>query len=506
MRCFFVLLLGASALFAAGPLRFSILLDPTYAPKGASGRMLVFMTDSPTKRDKLGTGFSPGENWVAAMEFDHIAPGQTVEFNPDEKAYPKPFSQGKVGDYQFMALLDVNHSYSGKGQDEGDLYSDVIAVKGLNPASAEPLTLRLTKVTPSRVKPVDTENVKLVEFESPLLSKFWGRSIFVEAGVVLPPKYDPASDRRYPTVYHVHGFGGSHWNAWQAGPKIVKSIEEGKSAEMVHVFLNASFATGHHVFADSVNNGPWGQAVTQEFIPFLEQKYKLIAKTHARFLTGHSSGGWSTLWLEVTYPDVFGGTWSTAPDPVDLTKFTGIDATPGSTQNAYRTKDGKPINLVRMNGKEIATMEEFAKQEEVTGEYGGQIASFEWVWSPRGPDGRPMKLFDRATGEQNPEVQKAWQRYDIRRIVTDNWATLGPKLLGKVHIVVGSEDTFHLEEPTMILCDYLKTKGREDVCEIVPKRNHMDLYQPYTTYPAGLAARIDQEMRAAFEAGEHKAQ
>ncbi len=116
-----------------------------------------------------------------------------------------------------------------------------------------------------------------------------------------------------------------------------------------------------------------------------------------------------------------------------------------------------------------------------------------------------MKLFDRITGEQNPEVQKAWQRYDIRRIVAENWETLGPKLLGKLHIVVGSEDTFHLEESTKILCDFLKSKGREDACEVVPKRTHFDLYQPYVTFPEGLAVRIDKEMKASFEAGERKA-
>ena len=212
------------------------------------------------------------------------------------------------------------------------------------------------------------------------------------------------------------------------------------------------------MFADSVNNGPWGRALTEEFIPSLEKQFRLIPKTSARFLTGHSSGGWSTMWLEVNYPDVFGGTWSTSPDPVDLHSFTGIDATPGSTQNAYRTKDGRVLNLVRMNGKEIASVEQFAKAEEVQGEYGGQFASFEWVWSPKGPDGRPMKLFNRQTGELDLFVEKAWEKYDIRKIVESNWATLGPKLLGKVHLVVGSEDTFHLEEAAIMFCGFgLKT-------------------------------------------------
>ncbi len=223
----------------------------------------------------------------------------------------------------------------------------------------------------------------------------------------------------------------------------------------------------------------------------------MIASPHARFLTGHSSGGWSTLWLQVAYPDFFGGSWPTSPDPVDMRSFTGIDTSPGSTQNAYRRRDGQPLNLVR--GRRNVSMEDFTRHEEVLGEYGGQIASFEWVFSPRGADGRPMKLFDRVTGEMNPEVQLAWTRYDIRRIVETGWTTLGPKLLGKLRIVCGAEDTFHLEEAVTMLCDFLKSKGREDACEIVPGRDHGNLYNPYQTYPDGLAKRIDDEMRARFE-------
>lgn len=483
----------------AAPLRFEITLDAAVAPKGSSGRMILFLADASKPRERLSGGFVPGETWMAAQEFEHIGPGAKVMFDPDVLAYPKPFSEAARGDYEVMALLDPDHSYALTAQNEGDLYSAVLTLRDFNPATAGPVKLTLDKITPARPKLKDTENIKLVEFESPMLSTFWGRPIVMQAGVVLPPDYGRDPAKRYPAAYIVHGFGGDHTTAWRAGPGLVKDMASGKRFPMVHVFLNGSFPTGHHVFADSVNNGPWGKALTQEFIPFLEKTFSLIAKPGARFLTGHSSGGWSTLWLEVNYPDVFGGTWSTSPDPVDLHSFTGIDVTPGSTENAYRAKDGHSRNLVRMNGKDVASIEQFAKAERVQGEFGGQFASFDWVWSPRGIDGRPMELFNRDTGDLNPFVEQAWQKYDIRRIVEGNWATLGPKLLGKVHLVVGSEDTFHLEEAAIMFCDFLKSKGREDVCEIVPGRDHMNLYQKYKTYPDGLDIRIDQEMKDAFE-------
>ena len=53
-----------------------------------------------------------------------------------------------------------------------------------------------------------------------------------------------------------------------------------------------------------------------------------------RFLNGHSSGGWATLQLQTHYPKIFGGTWSTSPDPSDFHDFTGVDL---YAPNANRT-------------------------------------------------------------------------------------------------------------------------------------------------------------------------
>jgi S-formylglutathione hydrolase FrmB len=487
-----------------GPLRCRVTLDKDLAPSGASGRLILFMSSTPGDQDVLDVGFVPGAVWVAAAELEYLGPGQSVSFDPDLRAYPHPFSEAPAGAYGLMALLDTNHTYGYSGRGEGDLYSKVVKVENLNPAAADPVDLVIERKSPSRPRPTDTDTVKLAEFQSPLLSKFWGRPITMRAGVVLPADYAKSSTR-YPAVYHVHGFGGNHMSAWSQGPALVTAMSEGKQAKMVHVFLDGSFPTGHHEFADSVNNGPWGRALTEEYIPHLEKRFRLIARSYARFLTGHSSGGWSTLWLQVTYPDFFGGTWSTAPDPVDLRSFTGINVTPGSTDNAYVNAEGKPRNLVRMKGKELASIEQFARMEYVLGDYGGQFASFEWVWSPKGKDGRPMQLFNRATGKLDPEVENAWQKYDIRLILEKNWASLAPKLRGKINIICGDADTFHLNEAVVLLKEFLKAKRSDAVVELVPGRDHGDLYKPYDTYPEGLAARIAKEMQAKFQSSSVKA-
>jgi hypothetical protein len=479
------------------PLRFRITLHKEVAPKGAQGRLFVFLADSSEKPAVLTAGFLPGRTCLAAMEVEYWEPGKTVDLDPDVRAYPKPFSQMKAGSYFCMALLDRDHSLPYNGQDGDDLYGPVVSLPALDPGDAAPVALAIDRQSEHDAQFKDSENIKLAEFQSPLLSAFWGRAIVMRAGVVLPPESGRKPGVLYPTAYHVHGFGGNYTEAWSEGGRLLEEMRQGGRSRMIHVFLNGAFPTGHHEFADSVNNGPWGQALTKEFIPWLEKKFPMIAKPSARFLTGHSSGGWSTLWLQIRYPDYFGGTWSTSPDPVDFRSFTGFDATAGSKDNVYRLPDGTSRNLVVMNGRKMVTMEDFVKYEEVKGDYGGQISSFEWVFSPRGPDGRPMQLFNRVTGDLNPEVAGAWRNYDIRLILSQNWAELEPKLRGKIHIFCGTDDTFHLNEATALLCGFFKSKGSDAVCELIPGRDHFNLYASYPAYPKGLAARIDQEMSRA---------
>lgn len=482
-----------------GPIRFRITPKAELLSKSTSGRLVVFMVQSAEKPNSLIGNFDPRIQ-VAGSGPVRITPGQALEVNPDATlAFPQAFSKAPAGKYFIQAWFDSATSPT-TGPDQGDLVSAITPVDNLNPASTTPVELSLTDPIGEGQPFEETDSIQLVEFQSPMLSAFWGHPMTIRAGVVLPPSYLKNPKRSYPTVYNVHGFGGNHFGAKYAGPKLLKGMTDGKYPEMIHVFLDASFVTGHHVFADSVNNGPWGRALTEEFIPYLEQNFRQIRKPAARFLTGHSSGGWSTLWLQITYPDFFGGTWSTSPDPVDFRSFSGINATPGTTDNLYRAADGKPHPLVRMGGQVVFTIEAYTLKEEIeTDGLGGQLSSFEWVFSPKDRDGRPMKLFDRTTGEFDQRVLKAWQKYDIRLTLEKNWATLGPKLAGKIHIVCGEADTFYLEGAVRLLRDFLKEKGSDAVVELVPGRNHFDLYNPFETYKEGLETRIFQEMETAFQ-------
>lgn len=497
MRLLLVLFAGLF-LLAAEPLRFRITLNPSVAPEGVSGRLFVFLDKGSSPRERIHVDFLPEDVWIAAKEIPFWKPGETVELNPDKLAFPEAFSKAEKGDYVVMALLDPDHSFARERQDAGDLASPVSVLRDLDPTNAAPVTLELSVITPSTAPKPDTANIRTVEFQSPALSAFWGRPILMRAGVVIPDGHT-ISDPPLPAVYHIHGFGGNYKEAWTKGEPLVAEMAGGERLKAVHVFLDANCPGGHHVFADSVNNGPWGLALTTELIPHLERRFGLSPSAAGRFLTGHSSGGWSALWLQVQYPDLFGGAWPTSPDAMDFRSFTGIDVTPASTQNAFKTKNGNALNLYRLTGKDVLSMKEFSLLESVTGEVGGQLASFEWVFSPRGPDGRPMRLFNRHTGTLSNDVRQYWQRYEIARIVRENWPILGPKLQGKIRLVIGADDNFHLNESASLFCDWLAEKGREDACEIVPGRDHFNLHRAYETYPKGLYQRIDDEMRARWE-------
>ena len=332
-----------------------------------------------------------------------------MELDPTELAYPDPFCTATAGTYKIRAVLDVNHDFAYTyDSSDGDLES-AITEQPFNPGVADVISLTLTE-RKSESPPQLPPHTELFDFVSPALSQFWGRPIHMRGAVLLPPGYSASRDR-YPTVFWTHGFGADLKYLVRSAGNTNKLMEEKKIPEMIWVMLLEASPTGTHEFADSVNNGPWGKALTTELIPSLEKKYRMDAKPSGRFLTGHSSGGWATLWLQVTYPGFFGGTWSTSPDPSDFRSFTRIDITKPPLPNFYRQADGSPWTLIRMGGKDVQSVEDLAHQEHVLGDYGGQLASFEWVFSPRGKDGRPMPLFDRDGGKIDPEVAAYWEQH-----------------------------------------------------------------------------------------------
>ncbi|WP_225562837.1 alpha/beta hydrolase-fold protein [Rhodanobacter sp. DHG33] len=469
--------------------------------QAVSGRLLLFAIDAKDaeaaakehggdgKVDEVDTSpFFPTQTAVAAREVSRLAPGQSIDIDTDHTAFPQGWSQLPAGDYYVQAVLDVHHDYNYSGRDAGDLVSSVVKVH--LPAADMP-ALSLDQSLPAHdpwqlgkraspemqaALPAAREHARDIDFTSPALTAFWGRPMHMRGRVLLPPGYDANAKTTYPTVYYTQGYGGSNDRVIGALASVYAAMAKGEMPPMIWVFLDESSPTGTTEFADSVNNGPWGVALTTELIPQLEKTYRMDAKSSGRFLQGHSSGGWATLWLETRYPKIFGGTWSTSPDPSDFHDFTGVDLY-APQANVYRKADGSPYPLVRDHGKVLATFQQFAQLERVMGPYGGQMASFEWVFSPKGKDGRPEPMFDRDTGDVDPVVVDYWRdHYDIAYRLAHHWSELAPDLDGKIHLYVGTADTFYLDGAAHKLKTVLDGLHAKSDIRFIPDRTHFDLY------------------------------
>jgi S-formylglutathione hydrolase FrmB len=467
---------------------FHVTLDKSLASSvntPVSGRLLMFIAPAspdgkpPESVDMQMMALT--SVYIAAKEVPSLAPGALVDIDADDIAFPAPLSLAASGKYQVQAVLDVHHSYNYDGRSAGDIVS-VPATITIPFSDASAPTLTLTQVLPEPPDPLTqspevNSAIKPIDFVSPSLTSFWGREIHMRGWILLPPDYTSNPNDRYPTVYFTHGFGGT-LPALRAryGPILYDRMKQGKMPHMIWVLLDESSLTGTHEFADGVNNGPWGTALTAELIPSLESTYRMDARASGRFLQGHSSGGWATLWLQTRCPKIFGGTWSTSPDPSDFHFFSTIDLY-APHANFYRTPQGTLHPMLRDQGKPHATMQQLAQVEQVLGDYGGQLASFEWVFSPRGPDGRPAQLFNRTTGEIDPKVANYWrEHYDIVERLKSNWNTIGPDLKGKIHLFVGTDDTFYLNGAAHSLQSTLDQLGGEAQFTFLPGRSHFNVY------------------------------
>lgn len=451
---------------AAAPTTFELTFSDKVSAAPFTGRVLVYLSRSSGEPRRGPNWFNPEPFF--AMDVKDWRPGTPLTLDQRALGFPKPLDQLAPGNYRIQAVMDFDRGGHQVGTGPGNAYSTPLAAK-LPSEDGAPVRLLIDQVQAERPFR-ESDRVKLCELESPRLSAFHKKPMKLRAGVVLPPSFESQPTRRYPVVYDIPGFGGNHFFAFMYGNRR-DSVMDGE--EFLYVVLDPDCRTGHHVFADSANNGPYGAALIEEFIPHLEQRFRAIGKPTARFVTGHSSGGWSSLWLQVTYPDTFGGVWSTAPDPIDFRDFQQINLY-APAANMFTDQRGQPRPIARRGQTPVVFYRSFSDMEVVLGR-GGQLASFEAVFSPKQDNGLPRPLWDRKTGTVDPETAKAWEKYDINLVLERNWTRLEPKLRGKLHIYMGSLDTFYLEGATIKVKETLARLGSDAKVEIFPGKDHGSL-------------------------------
>ena len=325
-------------------------------------------------------------------------------------------------------------------------------------------------------------SLQVITYTSDLLSRFWGVPTDMQASVYVPP-----SCRRRATacavLYHLPGYGGSVATAWSTVGDYVRLSARVRRLAMAHVFLDPRVNGGYSYFTDSENNGPWNTALTQEFIPYIETLFGVGGSGQRRFLEGHSSGGWTVMWLQVSNPDFFRAVWAISPDPLAFRYFYQVDVRPGSGDNFYSKPGGAPRYLTR---RRDITMRRLMQAVDDDPSQGGIISSYEFAWSPRGPDGLPRRFFDRQDGSLDEETLEAWQAYDVEAVLDRGGAPLRDALGGKLHIYCGSRDDFFYNEPTAEMCRFLRADHYAAACVVVPGRTHGSIFDPTSRYPLGL--------------------
>jgi Putative esterase len=442
---------------AATSLRFEVTVAENLLEKPQDGRLLIVLGRSGKQEPRLRVGTGQGAPVVLGADLKGLAARGTCVV--DEKAVifsVESLAKLPPGDYVAQAVFDVSRDLRLVNA-PGNFYGKSVNVS-INPAAGSTVKLELSSKVPPEELPPDTKDIKYVKLQSQLLSKFHGRPMYLRAAVVLPRDFEKNTDKRYPLRVHIGGFATRFTSA--GGGKGGKGGLPADAPQFLLLQLDGAGPFGDPYQVNSANNGPYGDAVTQELIPYVEKTYRGIGEPYARVLDGASTGGWVSQALQIFYPDFFNGAWSHAPDPVDFRAFQLINIY--DDDNAYVNRRGfERASSREINGDTRLTMRYEVQIERVLGradrwELGGRDwGSWNATFGPRGDDGLPKPLWDGRTGKIDRSVLEHWKKYDLRLTLEKNWKTLGPKLRGKLRIWVGEADDYFLNNAVHLLDDFL---------------------------------------------------
>lgn len=478
MRTFLLgLIFTAISCFAADT-RFEISFPTAAHPAPITGRVYVMIShrNDPEPRLQIGRLGNP----FFGRDVENLAPGASATIDSSDLGSPVvSLSEIPPGDYWVQAVVNVYsefrrsdghvvwmHDDRWEGQhwarSPGNLYSVPEHIT-LDSGKGYRIKLLCDKVIPPIQAPADTQFVKRFKIQSQILTKFWGRPIYLGATVLLPRDYDK-STVSYPVLYEQGHFS-------LAAPLRFDNDKDLQAQWMSDDFPRMIVVTMQHpnpYFDDSyavnsVNVGPYGDAFMRELIPEIEKRYRVIRQPWARLLSGGSTGGWESLALQIFHPDFFGGTWSYCPDSVDFSDVEGVDIyhDTNAFYKQYEWRREPTVNSREINGQIRQTAEERNRYELVNGTHGRsgeQLDIWSAVFGPLGEDGYFEPLWNKKTGVMNPKVAEYWKdNYDLRYQLEKNWYSLAPKLTDKVHIYVGDADNFFLNNGTRKLQAWMKT-------------------------------------------------
>ena len=464
---------------AIGRLSFEVSFPPSAHGGPITGRVVIMISRTNDREPRLQIGRNGAPFF--GRDVEGLKPEQPAVIDATDLGSPvASLTEIPPGEYYVQAMVNVYSEFKRSdghvlwihddqwevqhwNRSPGNLYSDVerITVGG---RAAPPQIVKL--ITPRVIPPVDvppdSAYVKRFKFQSPLLTKFWGRPIYLGAVVLLPRDYERQT-MNYPVNYIQGHFSLAAPYSFDGQNEFSKAWLSDNFPRMIAVtFQHPSPYFDDSYAVNSVNVGPYGDAIMQELIPEVEKRFRIIREPYARLLSGGSTGGWEAAALQIFHPDFFGAAYAYCPDSVTFTDVEGINIY--EDENAFYKIDGwrkvPTANSRRTDGQLVMTSEQrnhFELANGTRGRSGEQIDIWSAVFGPIGKDGYFEPLFNKRTGEINREVARYWkENYDLRYHLEKNWTTLGPKLIDKLYFYTGDVDTYYLNNSTRELELWMK--------------------------------------------------
>ncbi len=474
------------------------------------GRLLLLLSTNEEAEPRFQLSDGPETQLVFGIDVNGWAPGQPIEFDSTAFGYPiESLANVPAGEYYVQALLHKYETFTrsdghtvklpmdrGEGQQwnraPGNLYNQPEKIT-FDPNANTAIAVSLDQQIPPIEPPKDSKYIKHIKIRSALLSGFWGRDMYLGAHVLLPEGFDEHPEAKYPLAI-MHGHFPSDFGGWNYGENPVPAdatqpceyserfgvdcynhVVEKEAYDLYQTWTGPDFprviaieiqhANPYYddsYAVNSANLGPYGDAITYELIPYIEEQFRGIGEGWARFLYGGSTGGWEALAAQVLYPDEYGTCYAACPDPIDFRAYCLVNLY--EDEYAYHVQ-GDFKNTLRPGhrnylGEVNATLKDMNMRElalGTRGRSGQQWDIWEAVYSPVDEDGYPKRIWDKKTGKINKEVAGHWkENYDLAYIMKRDWATLGPKLKGKIHIYCGDMDNYYLNNAVYLMEDFLE--------------------------------------------------
>lgn len=471
------------------------------------GRLLLILADNNNEEPRFQVSYNVNAQPIFGKNIDQLKPNENVVFSNTDFGFPyESLKDVKPGIYYVQALLHTYETFNlstgqtvklpmdnGEGQQwnksPGNLYSKPIKIE-ITENSFPEIKIVMDQVIPPIKEPEDTEWIKHIKMKSDLLSEFWGRDIYLGAHVLLPKGFDEHPEAKYPLmVFQGHfpaDFGG--FRTTPPDPNLEPEYSERFGVEGYNILqqqeafdfykrwnepdfprfliIEIQHPTPYYddsYAVNSANQGPYGDALTYELIPYIENMFRGQGEGWSRFLYGGSTGGWEALAVQVKYPTEYNGCFAACPDPIDFSAYCLNNIY--EDDNAYFAKsNNNPVEIPAHRdylGHVSATVKDANHLELVLGDKsrsGGQFDIWEATYSPQGNDGYPARLWDKNTGDINHDVAEYWkENYDLRYILERDWDKLGENLKGKIHIYCGDMDNYYLNNAVYLMEDFLES-------------------------------------------------